>query len=82
MGFWFAILAVTGAVQVASDPEILKALSPIYAVEFFAENFGVAFIALGAVVLASPAPRPSTPTWATSAARRSAAPGSSSSSRR
>jgi KUP system potassium uptake protein len=52
MAIWFAILALAGGVQVAGDPEILKALSPSYAVDFFAEHFGIAFIALGSVVLA------------------------------
>jgi KUP system potassium uptake protein len=52
MAIWFAILAVTGLGQVVSDPEILKALSPSYGIEFFADHGGIAFIALGAVVLA------------------------------
>jgi KUP system potassium uptake protein len=52
MGLWFAILAVTGLKEVISRPEILKALSPSYAVEFFVDHPGVAFIALGSVVLA------------------------------
>ena len=52
MGIWFVILAVSGTGQVISDPEILKALSPTYAAEFFADHFGIAFIALGSVVLA------------------------------
>jgi KUP system potassium uptake protein len=52
MAIWFLILGVSGAVQIAADPGILKALSPSYAVEFFADHFGIAFIALGSVVLA------------------------------
>ena len=52
MGVWFLILAISGAGQVVADPGILKALSPSYGVEFFADHFGIAFIALGSVVLA------------------------------
>ena len=52
MGVWFLILAISGAGQVVTDPGILKALSPSYGIEFFADHFGIAFIALGSVVLA------------------------------
>jgi KUP system potassium uptake protein len=52
MAVWFAILAVAGLVRVIGSPEILKALSPTYGIEFFADHFGVAFLALGSVVLA------------------------------
>ncbi|HWI74947.1 MAG TPA: potassium transporter Kup [Baekduia sp.] len=48
---WFALLAVTGAVEVGKDPEILKAISPTYAITFLFEHGGTAFIALGSVVL-------------------------------
>ena len=52
MGLWFGVLAVTGLAKVVEKPEVLKALSPTYAVEFFATDFGIAFFALGGVVLA------------------------------
>ncbi len=52
MALWFSLLAITGLVQVAGDPEILKALSPTYGFEFFAEHPGVAFLSLGSIVLA------------------------------
>jgi KUP system potassium uptake protein len=52
MAVWFTILAVGGVAQIAADPAILKALSPSYAVEFFVQHGGVAFLALGSVVLA------------------------------
>jgi KUP system potassium uptake protein len=52
MALWFGVLAVAGLVRVAGDPGILRALSPTYAVAFFADHFGVAFLALGSVVLA------------------------------
>jgi KUP system potassium uptake protein len=49
---WFATLAVLGLVEVVGNPAILLALNPYYAVAFFAEHGWVAFVALGAVVLA------------------------------
>jgi KUP system potassium uptake protein len=52
MALWFAILALAGLVHVVGDPAILRALSPSYAIEFFADNGSVAFLALGSVVLA------------------------------
>jgi KUP system potassium uptake protein len=52
MGIWFAILAVSGLGQIVGDPAILKALSPSYAVKFFIDQPGVAFVSLGSVVLA------------------------------
>jgi KUP system potassium uptake protein len=52
MGLWFGVLAVSGIGEIAGRPEILKALSPTYAIQFFADNPGTAFIALGSVVLA------------------------------
>jgi KUP system potassium uptake protein len=51
MVVWFTVIAVLGIAQVAPHPEILKALSPHYAVEFFADHFGTAFISLGSIVL-------------------------------
>jgi KUP system potassium uptake protein len=52
MAVWFLVLAVGGVAQVAQHPGVLRALSPSYAVQFFADHGGEAFIALGAVVLA------------------------------
>jgi len=52
MGLWFGVLAVSGLAKVINDPAILQALSPSYGVEFFASDFGIAFLALGGVVLA------------------------------
>src|SRR3954447_11939084 len=52
MGVWFAVLAISGLGQIVDAPEILKALSPSYAVQFFTDHPGTAFIALGSVVLA------------------------------
>jgi KUP system potassium uptake protein len=52
MGLWFTVLAVAGIGQIVETPGILKALSPSYAVTFFTDHPGTAFIALGSVVLA------------------------------
>ena len=52
MGLWFGVLATAGVAQVAEHPGALRALSPSYAVDFFLEHGGTAFVALGSVVLA------------------------------
>jgi KUP system potassium uptake protein len=51
MVVWFLALAAAGANRLVEHPQILRAMSPHYAVEFFAEHPGIAFISLGAVVL-------------------------------
>jgi KUP system potassium uptake protein len=52
MGIWFTVLGVLGVLGIADHPEILKALSPTYAVGFLVGHFGTAFFSLTAVVLA------------------------------
>ncbi|HWC86662.1 MAG TPA: potassium transporter Kup [Solirubrobacteraceae bacterium] len=52
MAIWFGVLGLIGAIEVAHHPDVLRALLPTYAVKFLANDFRVAFIALGAVVLA------------------------------
>jgi KUP system potassium uptake protein len=49
---WFTVLAVAGAAEVIRHPGVLAALSPHYGVAFFVDHPGIAFIALGSVVLA------------------------------
>ena len=49
---WFAVLALLGVVQIVQNPAVLVALSPHFAVDFALHHKVVAFIALGAVVLA------------------------------
>ena len=49
---WFAAIGAIGAHEVASHPDIVRGLSPGYAVEFVAAHPGVAFVAMGAVMLA------------------------------
>lgn len=48
---WFLVLAVMGVVHIASNPAILWAMSPHYALSFVVTHPGIAFIALGSIVL-------------------------------
>jgi KUP system potassium uptake protein len=52
MAVWFSVLAVAGLAHVIASPGILRALSPTYGFRFFLTDGPVAFLALGAVVLA------------------------------
>jgi KUP system potassium uptake protein len=52
MLLWFSVIALAGVVEVAQHPSIVRTLSPSYAVAFFLDHFGIAFIATGSVVLA------------------------------
>lgn len=52
MLIWFATLAVMGVINILDAPRILHALNPLYALHFLDGNRFLAFIALGAVVLA------------------------------
>ncbi len=49
---WFLVLAILGVSGIMKNPEVLHALNPAYAVEFFVHYKSVSFFALGAVVLA------------------------------
>lgn len=49
---WFCAIAVGGIVQIWQHPNILMALSPLSALDFFINRPGLGFIAMGAVVLA------------------------------
>ncbi|KQV50097.1 potassium transporter Kup [Massilia sp. Root335] len=49
---WFAVLAAIGVLNIARSPAILVALNPWHALRFFIDNRGIAFLALGAIVLA------------------------------
>ena len=48
---WFAAIACLGVYHIASNPAILWAISPFYAVRFMWEQPGTTFLILGAVVL-------------------------------
>jgi KUP system potassium uptake protein len=52
MVIWFAALAAMGVVNIARAPVILLALNPLHAFEFMFRERLIAFVALGAVVLA------------------------------
>src|SRR5665647_2447357 len=52
MVFWFACLAVFGIISIAQSPDVLLALNPIYALRFLTADPRIAFLALGAIVLA------------------------------
>ncbi|BAJ33133.1 MULTISPECIES: KUP/HAK/KT family potassium transporter [Kitasatospora] len=52
MILWFTAVGAFGVRGIAGHPEILRALSPTYALGFFVGHFGTAFFALAAVVLA------------------------------
>lgn len=49
---WFLALAVMGVINIIEAPVILNALNPYYALRFMLDNKLLAFVALGAVVLA------------------------------
>lgn len=49
---WFAAIGACGVAGIADHPQILRALSPTYALGFLFGHFGTAFFALAAVVLA------------------------------
>jgi len=52
MFVYFTVIATLGLIQIAQSPEILYALNPWYAVQFFITDGFKAFLALGSVVLA------------------------------
>ena len=49
---WFLVVGACGLNGISEHPEILKALSPTYGLDFFFNHFSTAFFALAAVVLA------------------------------
>lgn len=51
MILWFGTLAAMGIPQILRHPQVLASISPTYALAFVIERPGVAFIAMGAVVL-------------------------------
>lgn len=52
MVIWFLTLALLGIPHIAAQPSVLKGLSPTYALDFLVGEPFVAFVAMGAVVLA------------------------------
>lgn len=51
MILWFLAIGVCGITGIIAHPEILRALSPTYAIGFMIGHFHIAFFALAAVVL-------------------------------
>jgi KUP system potassium uptake protein len=49
---WFIAIGACGVNGILDHPQILAALSPVYAVKFLVGNFGTAFFSLAGVVLA------------------------------
>jgi KUP system potassium uptake protein len=48
---WFTTMAALGVYGILNDPTVFRAINPIYAYHFFAENHMASFLALGAVFL-------------------------------
>jgi KUP system potassium uptake protein len=49
---WFVTIGACGVHGIVGHPQILMALSPVYAMKFMVGNFGTAFFSLGGVILA------------------------------
>jgi KUP system potassium uptake protein len=49
---WFALLAAMGVVNIVENPAVLAALNPLHGARFLLGNSWIAFVALGAIVLA------------------------------
>jgi len=52
MAFYFAFIAITGAVQIVENPVVLLAANPAYGLSFVLANPGIGFLTLGSVFLA------------------------------
>jgi KUP system potassium uptake protein len=52
MLIWFATLAILGIMHIVAGPQILRAINPLYAIEFFRVHGWLAFFVLSSVVLA------------------------------
>jgi KUP system potassium uptake protein len=48
---WFVVLALLGIVHIVRNPQVLVALSPLYALGFLGRHPHISFVALGSVVL-------------------------------
>jgi KUP system potassium uptake protein len=49
---WFSTIGLLGLVEIARNPDIIRAVNPLYGIELIAVDPGEGFILLGAVVLA------------------------------
>jgi KUP system potassium uptake protein len=50
-GLWFIVIALLGFVHIVENPSVVQALSPHHALRFMWQQPGVAFVALGFIVL-------------------------------
>ncbi|QXE90426.1 KUP/HAK/KT family potassium transporter [Geomonas subterranea] len=51
MVLWFSALTLSGVIAIAGHPEVLKSISPWYAIKFFLDNGMSAFFVLSEVIL-------------------------------
>ncbi|HEX2028827.1 MAG TPA: potassium transporter Kup [Nitriliruptorales bacterium] len=51
MVLWFAVLGLLGLIQIFHEPQVLRAVNPVHAVRFFADNGSTGFLVLGSVFL-------------------------------
>jgi KUP system potassium uptake protein len=51
MTVWFTVLGLMGANQIRQHPDVLRAVSPTYAIDLFVQHPWKAFIALGSIFL-------------------------------
>ena len=51
MVIWFATLTITGIISIIGAPQVLYALSPIFAVQFILENGWASLVVMSAVIL-------------------------------
>ena len=51
MVVWFFAIAYFGFLEIVKNPSVITAVSPIHAVRFAIDNYGLAFVTLGAVFL-------------------------------
>jgi KUP system potassium uptake protein len=52
MTIWFVVIAIAGVVYIATDPAVLLAFNPYYAVYFLKDHGTIGLVTLGAVFLA------------------------------
>lgn len=51
MTIWFVALGVTGAISIITAPQVLYALNPMFALQFFIENGLTSLVVMSAVIL-------------------------------
>lgn len=52
MIIWFICLGGFGALSIAQNPQVLRAVNPLYAYHFLSTDWWVSFLAMGSIVLA------------------------------